>query len=190
MNIQYDVWISFFDVIMVLLMIWGAYRGFIQGAVVQCVSLFCITIGLIICVNISKQVYKFLTPRSDVPDLFAIVLLAILFVVIIYFTDVITTKTIINQKDSPRGSSNRGLGAFLGATKYFFIAAIYLVTLFKIEEHAKFLPDREKYSRMSRACVWTITRIFPYLRMNKKDYKPFEYPSGTNNYEENNTEDY
>ena len=180
-SIDYDVWVSFYDVIMIILIGVGAYRGFSQGVIVQSISLFALLVGLTICVNISKWVYRFLSPRSDVPDLFAMVVMAILFVGAIYLTMTISAKVTKHISEVPKGFTNRALGAALGGAKYFFIAAVYLVTLFKVEDHAQFLPDSAKTSRLSKASIWMITKIFPYLRMDKKDYRPFEYPTDTNN---------
>jgi len=180
-SIGFDGWVSFFDFVMLVLIGVGAYRGFAQGVIVQSISLFTLVVGLTICVNISKQVYRFLSPRSDVPDLFAMVVMAILFVGAIYLTMNISGRVSRHIADVQKGFTNRALGAVFGGIKYFFIAAVYLVTLFKVEDHAQFLPQSAKTSRLSAASIWMVTKIFPYLRMDKKDYRPFEHPTNNEN---------
>ena len=175
-SLEYDVWISFLDVIMVILMLIGAYKGYTQGAVVQSVALLALLVGLTICVTLAKSIHRYLTPRSDVPDLFAIVVLALIFVAAIYATAIVSRKVRHSIEEAPLGTTNRLIGIALGSIKYFFIAAVYLLVLFKVEEHAEFLPDREKFSKMSRLSISVVTGIFPYLKMEKKNYSPYKYP--------------
>jgi hypothetical protein len=122
---------------------------------------------LTVCVNISKSVFKYLTPRSDVPDLFAIILMTVIFVAGLVFAvsrvNFLTMR--ILSSTSVIGTAYKGLGAFFGGLKFYFISAVFLVTLFKIDEHAKFLPDSAKYSRLSRGSIWFVTSIFPYLQL-------------------------
>ena len=59
------------DLLIGILIIIGAVVGFKRGVIVECISFFAVLVLLTICVNISKSVFKYLTPRSDVPDLFA-----------------------------------------------------------------------------------------------------------------------
>ena len=134
---------------------------------------------LTVCVNISKSVFKYLTPRSDVPDLFAIILMTVIFVAGLVFAvsrvNFLTMR--ILSSTSVIGTAYKGLGAFFGGLKFYFISAVFLVTLFKIDEHAKFLPDSAKYSRLSRGSIWFVTSIFPYLQLDKKEPRQFEYPN-------------
>lgn len=179
-TLDYDVWISFFDLIIIGLMLFGAYRGVTLGAIVQSIALGSIFLGLTICVNISKGIYRGLSSRSDVPDLFAMVVMALLFVGVLILTGNIAQKVRDNIKDAPIGPTNKALGAILGAFKYFLIASVFLVAVFKVEQHAKFLPNGEKASKMSRASIAVVTSIFPYLKMDKKTYKQFDYPDDNN----------
>ena len=85
-TIEFTVWVSLFDVIMIGLIVVGAYRGFTQGVIVQTISLFSVLIGLTICVNVSKQVYNMLDSISLINDLLAMFVLVVLFCGVIYLT--------------------------------------------------------------------------------------------------------
>jgi len=169
------------DLLIGILIIIGAVVGFKRGVIVECISFFAVLVLLTICVNISKSVFKYLTPRSDVPDLFAIILMTVIFVAGLVFAvsriNFLTMK--ILSSTTVIGSAYRALGAFFGGLKFYFISAVFLVTLFKIDEHAKFLPDSAKYSRLSRGSIWFVTSIFPYLQLDKKEPRPFDYPNGS-----------
>ena len=173
------------DLLIGILIIIGAVVGFKRGVIVECISFFAVLVLLTICVNISKSVFKYLTPRSDVPDLFAIILMTVIFVAGLVFAvsrvNFLTMK--ILSSTTVIGSAYRALGAFFGGLKFYFISAVFLVTLFKIDEHAKFLPDSAKYSRLSRGSIWFVTSIFPYLQLDKKEPRPFDYPNGSSEIE-------
>lgn len=161
-----------------ILIIVGAVIGYKRGVIVECIGFFSILVLLTICVNISKGVFGYLTPRSDVPDLFAIILMTVCFIAgLVFLVSKINFRTQLMLQSTILGGSARYLGAFFGALKFYFISAVFLVTLFKIDEHAKFLPDAAKYSRLSRGSVWIVTSIFPYLQLDKKNPRPFEYPN-------------
>ncbi|MBQ9213393.1 MAG: CvpA family protein [Bacteroidales bacterium] len=173
------------DLLIGILIIIGAVVGFKRGVIVECISFFAVLVLLTICVNISKSVFKYLTPRSDVPDLFAIILMTVIFVAGLVFAvsriNFLTMK--ILSSTTVIGTAYRALGAFFGGLKFYFISAVFLVTLFKIDEHAKFLPDSAKYSRLSRGSIWFVTSIFPYLQLDKKEPRPFDYPNGSSEIE-------
>lgn len=166
------------DALIGILIIVGAVIGYKRGVIVECISFFAVLVLLTICVNISKGVFNYLTPRSDVPDLFAIILMTVCFVAgLVFLVSRINFKTQMMLQSTILGPSARYLGAFFGALKFYMISAVFLVTLFKIDEHAKFLPDAAKYSRLSRGSIWIVTSIFPYLQLDKKTPRPFEKPN-------------
>ena len=164
------------DVLIGILIIVGAVIGYKLGVIVECISFFAVLVLLtIICINISKGVFNYLTPRSDVPDLFAIILMTVCFVAgLVFLVNRVNFKIQMMLQSTILGPSARYLGAFFGALKFYMNSAVFLVTLFKIDEHAKFLPDAAKYSRLSRGSIWIVTSIFPYLQLDKKTPRPFE----------------
>ncbi|MBQ5403466.1 MAG: CvpA family protein [Bacteroidales bacterium] len=166
------------DLLIGILIIIGGVVGYKRGVIVECISFFSVLVLLTICVNISKSVFKYLTPRSDVPDLFAIILMTVIFIAgLVFVVSRVNFKTSKAIEGTTSGSTYRTLGGFFGGLKFYFISAVFLVTLFKIDEHAKFLPDSAKYSRLSRGSIWIVTSIFPYLQLDKKEPRQFEYPT-------------
>ncbi len=166
------------DFIIGVLVIVGAVIGYKRGVIVECIGFFAVLVWLTICVNISKYIYSYLLPRSDVPDLFSIIIMTVLFVAgLVFIISRVNYQTQVMLQSTVLGPSARYLGAFFGAAKYYLISAVFLVTIFKIEEHAKFLPNDAKFSKLSRASIYLITRAYPYLQLDRKDTKPFEYPN-------------
>lgn len=166
------------DFVIGVLVIVGAIIGYKRGVIVECIGFFAVLVWLTICVNISKYIFGYLEPRSDVPDLFSIIIMTVLFVAgLVFLISRVTFQTQVMLQSTILGPSARYLGAFFGAAKYYLISAVFLVTIFKIEEHAKFLPPDAKFSRMSRASVYLITRAYPYLQLDRKSHKPDDYPN-------------
>ncbi len=169
---------SAIDCLMGITVIVGAIVGYKRGVIVECISFFAVFVLLTICVNISKWVHKTLWARADVPDLFAIILLAVCFVIgLVFAVSKVNYKTQNALSDTKLGSSAMTLGAVFGALKFYMIAAVFLVTLFKIDEHAQFLPDTARKSTISRGSIWIVTSIFPYLQLDSKRVQQFEYPN-------------
>ena len=166
------------DALIGLVLIVGAVSGYRRGIIVECISFFAVLVLLTICVNLSKWVYGSLSPRSDVPDLFAIILMTLCFVVgLVFVVSRINFKVQIMMQSTILGQSARMLGAFFGVVKFYFISAVFLVTLFKIDEHAKFLPDNAARSQLSRGSITFVTSIFPYLKLDKPSHTPFPPPN-------------
>ncbi|MBP5502495.1 MAG: CvpA family protein [Bacteroidales bacterium] len=180
-TIEFTVWVSLFDVIMIGLILVGAYRGFTQGVIVQTISLFSVLIGLTICVNVSKQVYNMLDSISLINDLLAMFVLVVLFCGVIYLTLQLNRKVSNHIAGINKGFTNRALGAVFGAVKYFFIAAVFLIAMFKLDEHVAFLPKSAKSSRLTYLSTSLVTSIFPYLKMDNDKLTPFKRPDDANN---------
>ena len=180
-SVEITLLINLFDIIMIFLIAFGAYRGYCQGAIVQSISLFTLLVGLTICVNIAKFIHNALDANKPSHELVAMMIVAVLFVGAIYLTMKISAIVYKHIMELPKGLINRALGAVFGGMKYFFITAVYLLSLFTVEKHSPFLPDSAKVSRFSAASIWLITSIFPYLDFKKNDdpstYQYMDYPT-------------
>lgn len=166
------------DALIGLLLIVGAVVGYKRGIIVECISFFAVLVLLTICVNISKWVFNHLTSRSDVPDLFAIILMAFCFALgLVFLISRVNFRVQVMMQSTMLGTSARVLGAFFGMVKIYFISAVFLVTLFKIDEHAKFLPDTAAHSRLSNGSIAFVTAIFPYLKLDNPTHTPFSPPN-------------
>lgn len=164
-NVDLDVFISLFDIVILLLLIWGGYKGYVKGAIVEAISLFALLGGLVFSVVFTKLLYNFFVTRSNQPDLFASILLGSIFVGALWFSNFITHKTKENAGALPKGRSNRFIGMGLGISKFFLIAAVYVVVLYKVNIYANFLPPGEQKSKLANASKFILTKIFPNLKM-------------------------
>lgn len=161
-----DVFISLFDVIIMLILIWGGYKGFVRGAIVESITLFALLAGMVVSIVTTKIIYQYFSSRSDVPDLFAVILLGSIFIGAIWFSNFVSKKVKENVGDAKKNNYHRFIGMGLGGLRYFFIIAVYVVVIYKIDVHANFLPKSEKASKLANGTEFVLTKAFPNLKMN------------------------
>jgi uncharacterized membrane protein required for colicin V production len=160
-----DVFISLFDVIILLFLIWGGYKGYVRGAIIEAITLFALIGGMVVSVLLTKLIYNFFITRSEVPDLFSVLLLGSFFVGAIWFSNIVSRKVKQNVGDIRKGTQSRFIGMGLGIVKFFFIVAIYIVVIYKLNLHANFLPASERNSKLGNASKFIMTKVFPHLKM-------------------------
>jgi membrane protein required for colicin V production len=180
-NIDADVnvFISFFDIVILLLLIWGGYRGYNKGAIIESLSLFAMLAGMVISIVITKLVYNFFVTKSDVPALFSAIVLGSIFVGAIMFSNFIGLKVKEGIGDVQKGTKNKVIGMIFGVVKYFFMIAIYVVVAYNINDKGQFLPNSERNSKLANGSKFVITKAFPNLKMEnikvtKKDTIEFK----------------
>jgi uncharacterized membrane protein required for colicin V production len=165
-DVDVDVFFSLFDGIILLMLIWGGYRGYVKGAIIESVTLFALAAFTVIDVFITKLIYHALSEKSNIPDLFAAVLLGSFFILAIWASNIVSVKVKNNVGDIKKGTYNRLIGMGLGIAKFFLIAGIYVITIYKIDNYANFLPKSEKHSKLANASKWAITLAFPNLKFD------------------------
>jgi len=186
-----DVFISLFDVIILLLLSWGAYKGYVRGAIVESISLFALLAGMVLSVVFTKFFFNYFIDKSAQPDLFAAILLGSIFVGALWFSNYITLKVKNHAGALPKGTSNRFLGLGFGISKFFFIIAIYVVVMYKINIYANFLPPSEQKSKLANASKFLMTKFFPILKMeNFNNVNDTIIDTKTSVYDTNNNNDF
>ena len=169
------------DLLIGILMIVGFVIGMKRGVIVESVSSFAVLVLLTICVVVSKWAYSKLDPISEIPDLFAVILMTVMFIVgLVFLISKVNFLTSRSLEGTSGGTPYKFIGAFLGMLKFYFIAAVFLVTMFKVDEHAAFLPKDARFSRLSRWSVEFVTTIFPSMKFEKRTPSQFDKP-GQNN---------
>ncbi|MBR4265652.1 MAG: CvpA family protein [Bacteroidales bacterium] len=172
------------DIFIAILVIVGVVLGLRRGVIVECISMFAVLVILTISVNISKLCYtEMLINGSIIADLIAMILMTILFILgLIFVVSRVNFYTMKAVAGTVAGPIYKYLGAFFGGLKFYFISAVFLVSLFTVDKYSKFLPDSARDSQLSRGSIWIVTSIFPYLQMDKwKEPHQFDRPPDSNN---------
>lgn len=168
-NVDIDVFINLFDIVIILLLVWGGYKGFVKGAIIESISLFALFAGMAVSAVLTKLIYNYLMTVSAIPDLFSSFMLGIFFLGAIWFSIYISKKVKENVGEVSKSKENRLIGMGLGVVKYFFMIAIYVIVIYKVNFYADILPPGERKSKLANSTKWVLTKIFPHLKMENHD---------------------
>ena len=128
MDVEFDAAISFFDIIIVLVLIWAIYKGFKRGPVVHAISLLILIAGIAIFGYMSEGIAEYIRERASVkmPNLH-ITIFAILFSATIWLSNFVGDKIEKGAGSKPKGILNIALGILASVIKYLYLLSILLL---------------------------------------------------------------
>jgi len=145
MDVNVDLELSIFDFLVSGAMLWGIYKGFMQGFIVHAIAMLFLLVGVFISAKLAMGFYYLLVDKSTVPLVnLPVIAFSLLFGVVLYGTNwgalqvqrqIIPVRLTVYTKL---------LGAFFGALKYLFIASIFLIFIDRIDHSFKIRTDKER----------------------------------------------
>lgn len=171
-----------FDMAIAVILLWGAYKGFTKGFVIQIASFAALILGIWGAYHFSGYTSDVIFKHSDnqyIPIIsFAITFVAI--IILIHLLARMLTKVI---KSISMNIFNRLIGGVFGIALYAFIISVLLIIVNRVDQEFSFLPDEE----INKSVLYTplsqfAPKMFPYLKFNelreslekKKDIKEKE----------------
>ncbi|MEN8120066.1 MAG: CvpA family protein [Bacteroidota bacterium] len=145
MDVDVDLHVSLFDFLISGIMIWGIYKGYVQGFIIQAIALFVLLAGVFVGLKLSVSFYDAIIDKSTValPN-FPVIMFAIIFGIIVFASNYVAL-IVQKQVDSiPKTITTRILGAFFGGIKYMFIISIVLLFVDRIDKNFEIVTNREK----------------------------------------------
>ncbi len=115
---------NYVDVVILGFIVYGAYKGFSKGFIIEIASLFALVFGLIGAILFSSPANAFLKeyfPYQNLPSIIAFILTFIVIIIIINIIARFLTKVI---KMGALGGVNKILGAFIGGLKFAIILSV------------------------------------------------------------------
>ncbi|RLD71717.1 MAG: hypothetical protein DRJ10_19190 [Bacteroidetes bacterium] len=172
MDVDVDLHVSLFDFIIVGIMIWGIYKGYIQGFIIQTIALFVLLAGVFVGTKLSMVIYEMVIDKSMVslPN-FPIIIFAIMFGFIVFasnYVALIVQKQVVSL---PKPITTRVLGAFFGAIKYMFIISIMLIFIDRLDSGYPFVTPKEK----SRTILYEPFRKFAPTILSRLKFEVTEH---------------
>ncbi len=145
MNIDVDFHISFFDFLILGVLGWGIYKGYLQGVLVQSIALFALLAGVFVTSKLSVSFYNSIIDKSTValPNL-PVIMFAIMFGIVVFFSNYVALKVQKEVIPVTKIIFTRVLGAFFAAVKYAFIISIFLIFIDKIDQNFSIITANEK----------------------------------------------
>ncbi len=134
--------VNYIDLIILLFLTWGAFRGFSKGLIVEIATLVSLVLGVYFAIEYSPCVEGFLRDYLNLSSkhmaYIALAVTFVLVVLIVYIIGKLLTK-LINLISL--GLLNRCLGIVLGVAKYSVIVCVLLLIVDIFNEKFQFISE-------------------------------------------------
>ncbi len=181
MHIGFDITIRFLDIFIIGYFAYMFWIGSKQGPIVRAIDLFAFSAGILLSSLITRSVYYYFYRNNAVhPELFAALILIVLYSGSLWFSYLIQ-KTVYSQtKDLEKGKKASILGGILSLIKAIIVAGVFTLILLSLNVSGKFLPKEEPKSALgyitSSTVALTIRNFYPlyksiYSKIGKKPIK-------------------
>ena len=166
---------NYIDLILLILLLWSAYRGFKNGLIIEAASLAALILGIFGAIRFSGLTADILVTKFGWETQYlSLIAFAITFVIIVILVHLLAHAIDKLVKAIALGFINRILGILFGILKTAFILSIILVILNTIDRKTHFLPeDKIDESLLYRPISNFAPAIFPFLRF---EHIPEIYP--------------
>ena len=133
---------NYIDLILLIFLLWSAYRGFKNGLIIEVASLAALILGIFGAIKFSYMTSDFLVEKFEMTTKYLpLISFAITFVVIVIVVHLLAKAMDKLVKAVALGFINRLFGVLFGVVKTAFILSIVLVILNTIDRKAQFLPE-------------------------------------------------
>ena len=133
---------STIDIVIAILLVWGAITGFIKGFVVQVLTLLALVLGVWGGIAFAGFLGKYLTKWFNFNEKLMVAISFAIIVIAVIVTISLLAKY-INDKigQSSLGTWNRIGGVVFGIAKYAFIASVLIVIIERFDAKHDFTPS-------------------------------------------------
>ena len=174
---------NYIDLVLGILLLLAAFRGFSKGFVAEVASLAALILGVWGAIHFSYFTSDFIVDTFDYhPDHLGLISFFITFVVIVVFVHIIG-KVVDNIISAVAlGFLNRLAGILFGVVKSALILSVLLLIFDEFDENVGILPDDAKEeSQMYEPIKNMVPTIFPFLNFWDIDVNPFNNEKKKNN---------
>ena len=158
---------AFFDIIILLFLFWGAYRGYEHGFVVQSFTLIALVFGVWAAIEFSQIASIYFINWFSINDTLAFMIsFAVIFIfvlVIVHFFGKLITNLL---SKSVLGTLNRIGGVCFGIIKMAFIISIIIFIVQRLDVHKKLLPtNKTKDAKLYTLVAKMAPAVFSHLHL-------------------------
>lgn len=157
---------NFLDIIIIIPIIWGAYKGFSKGLISELSTLTALILGIWGAISFSSFIANFLINNFNFSDkyvpIISFALTFILIIIAVHFIAKLLTKLI---KAVSLNFLNKITGAAFGILKFGLIISIVIVIINKINSDLKFMSvETTNNSILYKPIEKISTTVFPSLK--------------------------
>ncbi len=178
MDVDVDLHVSLFDFLISGVLIWGIYKGYIQGFIIQTIALFVLLAGVFVGAKMAFTFYDIIIEKSTValPN-FPVIVFAIIFCFVVFASNYVAIIVQKQVMSIPKPITTRILGAFFGAIKYMFIISVMLLFVDRLDKNFEIVTDKEKARTILYQPVLKFApRILPRLKFQVKEPALLDIP--------------
>lgn len=156
---------NYLDIFLALPLLWGAYKGFNKGLVIEAASLAALCLGIYGAIKFSAFTGVFLAENFDMnPKYLPMIAFAITFILIVVGVHFIAKALDKLVSAIALGFVNRLLGVGFGVMKFAFILSILLLGVNLVDSKLELLAEEKKSESLLYKPVLSIAPlIFPAL---------------------------
>ncbi|NJO68627.1 MAG: CvpA family protein [Bacteroidetes bacterium] len=161
------------DIVMIIILAWGAFRGFTQGFILQVVTFIALIIGIWASIKFSGVMAGFLTDKLDITGKYLPVLSFVLvFILVVMLAHLVGWLLTRFFELTPLGWLNRIGGIAFGILKMAFIISVLFAVQDRVKDKVKIIPDKQKETSLLYKPVAGIApALFPYLKFKNLEMK-------------------
>jgi membrane protein required for colicin V production len=186
MDVEVDLQLSIFDFLISGALVWGIYKGFVQGFIVHSIALLALLTGVFISAKLAMGFYNLLVDKSAVPIInLPVIAFSIMFAIVLFATNYTALK--VQKQVAPVQLTiyTKLLGSFFGALKYLFISSVCLIFVDRIDRSFKIRTEKERQRTiMYRPVLKFAPTIMPILNFDVRQATPLELEDYTKDPEE------
>lgn len=136
---------NYFDIIFVIPLLWGAYKGFTKGFVLEIASFLALGLGVWGGLKFSYLSAEYLSKMFDISEkLMPLISFSVVFIVIVIAVFLLAKLLQSVLKKAALGLVNRLLGLVFGVLKFAFILSIILNLVNVFNKEVEFITPEKK----------------------------------------------
>lgn len=140
---------NYFDIIIVIPLIWGAYKGFRKGFIIEIASLIALGLGVWGGIKFSAVSAKYLSEAFDISEkLMPLISFSVTFILIVIAVFMLAKMLQKIIKMVALGLVNKVAGALFGALKFVLIISVGLSLVNTIDAQLGFIEPEMKQSSL------------------------------------------
>ena len=158
--------VNYLDIIICIPLLWGIYKGFTKGLIIQLASIAALTLGILCAVWFSTKAEHYLTDWFNLSGKYLhLICFSTVFIVVVIAVFLLGKLLETLVKIAALGIVNRLLGAVFGIIKYGLIISTLLFVINSMDEKIKIIPlEVKERSLLYKPVVTVISTVLPVVK--------------------------
>ncbi|HBF88804.1 MAG TPA: colicin V production protein [Bacteroidales bacterium] len=155
----------YIDILIIIPLLWGAYKGFTKGLITEIASLLSLILGIYGAIKLSNYTSSFLIKTFDfTSEYLPVISFAITFIIIVILVHLISKLIDSMIKTASLGVVNRILGAVFGTAKFLLILGVVIILLNRFDPKSKVISEEiKKESLLYKPISDMVLTIYPSI---------------------------